>query len=199
MLASDLVCKVETCQAIQDIDESKCSYFEVFQIPESFHIDEKSLDNSFKELQKRLHPDKFASAGLQERNNSAKASASVNQFYQALKLPISRAAYILRKRYNINVLDDTQQLAVDGDLLTHIFTITERVESSSSLQEVKSIESAVADDLRECGDRLQAALAVGEAAAAVRAVMRMKYLTRLRDKAAARSEDMEESRTVLKA
>ncbi|MDW1950917.1 co-chaperone HscB, partial [Vibrio sp. 812(2023)] len=52
----------------------------------------------FRELQKRFHPDNFATASERDRLMSVQKAAQINDAYQVLKHPISRAEYILAEQ-----------------------------------------------------------------------------------------------------
>ncbi|GHU20228.1 co-chaperone protein HscB [Betaproteobacteria bacterium] len=70
-------------------------HFTLFGLSLLFRIDSLALDERFRELQARVHPDRFAHAGEQERRVSMQWSTRVNEAYQILKNPLSRAQYLL--------------------------------------------------------------------------------------------------------
>lgn len=71
------------------------NYFELFELPVAFDVPEEQLSTRFRSLQRYLHPDKFASAADAERRWSMQAASFVNEAYQTLAKPLSRASYIL--------------------------------------------------------------------------------------------------------
>lgn len=71
------------------------NYFEIFELPRSFTIDLTLLVQRFRDLQQVVHPDRFASASDQERRISMQQSTKLNEAYQILKDPLSRARYLL--------------------------------------------------------------------------------------------------------
>ena len=73
------------------------SHYRLLSVPERFSVDVKRVELSMKNLQKRLHPDKFSSAGGQmkrEKEYSEKISARVNEAYGKLRDPLLRAKYL---------------------------------------------------------------------------------------------------------
>ena len=88
------------------------NYFELFGIAEGFEIDLEALSARYRDLQRALHPDKFASAPEQERRLSMQQSTHVNTAFQVLKDPLSRARYIL----SLRGVDDQQEQATIRDL-----------------------------------------------------------------------------------
>ena len=76
------------------VDFSK-NYFDLFGLAEKFDIDNAQLVSRFQELQKQLHPDKYASKPDAERRWSMQAASFVNEAYQTLGDDLKRAIYLL--------------------------------------------------------------------------------------------------------
>ena len=70
------------------------NHFALFQMPLGFAIDSAQLDSAFRELQGRVHPDKFVSASDAERRVAMQWATRANEAYQTLKNPLSRARYL---------------------------------------------------------------------------------------------------------
>ena len=91
------------------------NFFTLLQLPETFVIDLKKLDQNYQNLQKEIHPDRFASLADEEKIASIKKAAEVNDAYQTLKSPIRRAEYLLHL-YSIDIHDE-KYTAVPQDFL----------------------------------------------------------------------------------
>ncbi|MGF1725090.1 co-chaperone HscB [Photobacterium nomapromontoriensis] len=74
------------------------NHFELFGLPFQFQLDGSLLATQFRELQRRFHPDNFATASERDRLMSVQKAAQINDAYQILKNPISRAEYMLSER-----------------------------------------------------------------------------------------------------
>lgn len=74
------------------------NYFALFDLPEAFAINDARLADNYRQLQKRIHPDKFASHTEQEQRLAVQFSAYVNQAYKCLLSPLKRASYLLELR-----------------------------------------------------------------------------------------------------
>jgi molecular chaperone HscB len=74
------------------------SHFELFGLPVAFAIDLAALDQLYRSLQAEVHPDRFASGSDAERLQSLQMATCVNEAYQTLKSPVSRARYLLQLR-----------------------------------------------------------------------------------------------------
>ncbi len=72
--------------------------FEIFGLEEKFAVDLDVLTERYQAIQKSVHPDRFAHASDQEQLLAAKKSTQVNDAYQTLKKPLTRAQYMLELR-----------------------------------------------------------------------------------------------------
>lgn len=72
------------------------NYFELFGLPAAYALDRERLDSAYRELQNRVHPDKFASKPEAEQRVAMQWATKVNEAYQTLKQPITRGAYLLQ-------------------------------------------------------------------------------------------------------
>lgn len=74
------------------------NYFELFKFSPAFDIDTAVLAERYRELQRAVHPDKFAHDTEQQKLLSVQRTAQVNDGYQTLKDPIRRAEHMLSLR-----------------------------------------------------------------------------------------------------
>jgi len=74
----------------------KLNYFELFELPARFDIDTAELERRYRELQREVHPDRFAAAPEAERRASMQMATQVNEAYRTLKSPLKRAGYLLQ-------------------------------------------------------------------------------------------------------
>src|SRR5512134_1475347 len=71
------------------------SHFELFGLPAAFSVDGEALERSYRQIQSRVHPDRFAHAGDAERRASLQWTTRVNEAYRTLKDPVQRAKHLL--------------------------------------------------------------------------------------------------------
>ena len=74
------------------------SDFELFGLPERFAQDSAAIDTRWKELQREVHPDKFAAQGAAAQRVAMQWSVRVNEAYKRLRDPLRRAAYLCEHR-----------------------------------------------------------------------------------------------------
>ncbi|MEX3021518.1 co-chaperone HscB [Kluyvera sp. STS39-E] len=70
-------------------------YFTLFGLPVGYHVDTQALAARFQDLQRQNHPDKFANASDAEQLVAVQRSANINQAWQTLRHPLTRAEYLL--------------------------------------------------------------------------------------------------------
>lgn len=71
-------------------------FFQVFGLDRRFQIDLSALEHEFHRLSRKVHPDRFARAGDNERQWSLADTALLNDAYRTLKAPLSRTEYLLK-------------------------------------------------------------------------------------------------------
>lgn len=74
------------------------NHFELFDLPVSFDIDTDNLAARYREMQRHVHPDKYANASDQDRRLSLQITALINEAFQTLKDPVRRGRYLLSLR-----------------------------------------------------------------------------------------------------
>jgi molecular chaperone HscB len=70
------------------------NHFDLFQLPTRFDLNITQLDAAFREIQTRVHPDKFVQASNMEQRIAMQWATHVNEAYQTLKNPLLRACYL---------------------------------------------------------------------------------------------------------
>ncbi|MCG6541924.1 co-chaperone HscB [Pseudomonas sp. KSR10] len=70
-------------------------HYALFELQPAFDIDLDMLSSRYRELARKVHPDRFADAGETEQRHAIERSANLNEAYQTLKSPSRRARYLL--------------------------------------------------------------------------------------------------------
>ena len=71
-------------------------YFDLFNLPATFALDNATLDARYRAVAAQCHPDKFAARSAFEQKQAMMMSTTVNEAYRTLKDPHNRAAYLLQ-------------------------------------------------------------------------------------------------------
>jgi len=70
------------------------NHFELFNLLKQFAVDAAALDSAYRDVQSRVHPDKFVSATDAEKRVAMQWATRANEAYQTLKNPQKRAQYL---------------------------------------------------------------------------------------------------------
>ena len=72
--------------------------FTLFDLPQTFALERSVLDARWRAVQAQVHPDRFAAQGAVAQRLAMQWAVRVNQAYQRLKSPLTRAAYLCELR-----------------------------------------------------------------------------------------------------
>ena len=110
------------------------NFFEIFSLPLGWEIDIEQLDVKFRALQKALHPDRYANKNDFEKRLAVQTAAIINQAYETIKHPLTRAQYLL----DLEGLDADQEshITSDGQFLMDQMLLRE------ALSEIRGSENA---------------------------------------------------------
>lgn len=64
-------------------------------LPVAFAIDAPQLERAYRDLQSRVHPDKFAAGSGADKRAAMQWATRANEAYRTLKEPVARARYLL--------------------------------------------------------------------------------------------------------
>ncbi|MAY37303.1 MULTISPECIES: Fe-S protein assembly co-chaperone HscB [Spongiibacter] len=78
------------------MSEQAADYFSMLGVPRQFDVDEASLTRAYRELQRSVHPDRFAGGSDRERRLAVQKSSQINEAYETLRSVTRRAAYLLK-------------------------------------------------------------------------------------------------------
>lgn len=71
------------------------NHFELLGLAPSFALDHSVLESRYRDLQGRVHPDRFAAAPAAEQRLALQWAARANEAYKTLRDPVDRARYLL--------------------------------------------------------------------------------------------------------
>lgn len=73
-------------------------HFSLFALPPRFAIDAAALDRAYKDVQAKVHPDRFVSSSAAERRVAMQWATRANEAFAVLRSPLRRAAYLCELR-----------------------------------------------------------------------------------------------------
>lgn len=126
-------------------------HFSLFELPVAFRLDASLLDRRYIEMQSRVHPDRFASAGEADRRLSLQWATRVNEGYQTLKKPLSRARYLLHLA--AHDVGSENNVAMPADFLVEQMEWREAVAEARAAGEHHELEHLHHRLKRDIGER----------------------------------------------
>lgn len=161
------------------------NFFELYGLPQQFEIDLVKLSVAYKALAQVTHPDKFATGSQSEKLRAVQKSAQVNDGYQTLKSPVSRAEHILELRgldlkHEQQTLQDTAFLMQQMELREQLDDVDSSADPMSSLA---LLEQDISNQIKQMIDELKRLLEPNGAEAnknAADQVRKLKFLYKLR-------------------
>jgi molecular chaperone HscB len=129
------------------------NYFDLFGLTASFSIDGETLQRSYRDIQSKVHPDRFAHAGDAERRASLQWTTRVNEAFQVLKNPVKRAKHLL-ELHGVDVAFETST-AMPPEFLMQQMELRETLEEANDAAALDALRS----DLKKQRQILEKAIA----------------------------------------
>ena len=130
--------------------------FELFGLPVQFAQDRAAIGARWKELQGEAHPDKFAAQGLSAQRVAMQWSVRINEAYQRLKQPLSRASYICE--LHGAPIQAENNTAMPTAFLMQQMQWREALDEAETLQNMDEIAVTVSKSGRELLSKIEHAL-----------------------------------------
>jgi molecular chaperone HscB len=125
------------------------NHFELLGLPVAYSVDGARLERGYRELQARVHPDRFAAGTEAERRVAMQWATRANEAYRTLRDPLDRARYLLHlKGYDTGEESNT---AMPPDFLMQQMEWREAVAESRAAGNsagLKKLHGDIAEDRR---------------------------------------------------
>lgn len=123
------------CYKMLPIPESE-NYFQFFGLKNQLNINLEELEKKFFEFCKECHPDFFVNCQDIEKNICMNRMSFINNAYQVLKDPISRAKYLLKLEIGGTA---ENQKKVPKEILFEVMELQEKIELLASEKDAEHI------------------------------------------------------------
>jgi molecular chaperone HscB len=169
----DLFC--ETCHAVQP--PGHINHFERLGVQKSFDIDVDGLERKYFELQRHLHPDRFANKTPKEKSLSQQQAVSLNEAFEVVKDPLLRADYLLQVSGVDGISHD--HTVNDPVLLMEAMETREALMEATDVAQINALSDKARRDVRDCIKSIATAFTQDNLNEARKLALRLKYLTKL--------------------
>jgi molecular chaperone HscB len=157
------------------------NYFQLFDLPVDYTVDLAQLGTRYRQLQRELHPDRYAGASAHEQRLAVQYSALINEAYTTLRKPLPRALYLLELAGISR--EDVARQQIDGGFLIAQMELREKLESMEGLIDpefvLDHLVTEISEDIAVLQRQFSQAYSVGEMSAAASACVKMQYLDKL--------------------
>jgi molecular chaperone HscB len=158
------------------------NHFELFQLPAAFDIDMDALDRAYREIQGRVHPDRFVNASDAEKRVAMQWATRANEAYQTLRNPQKRARYLCE--LNGVDLQTESNTAMPTDFLMEQMELREALDDARDAKDPAALDKLDARVRTEKKGRLARVgklLDAGDYAQAAQGVRALMFLDRFGD------------------
>jgi molecular chaperone HscB len=171
------------------------NHFELFSLPQGYALERAELDARYRDLQRSVHPDRYASASDRERRISMQQATQINEAYEVLRDPLQRGRYLLELRGH--TIEEQQSSHQDPGFLMQQMELREILAGIRQQDDPLQALDRLAQTVRGQYQSLQSALARAldgdaDSEQAITLVLRMQFFKRLQDELQELEADLED-------
>jgi molecular chaperone HscB len=141
-------------------------FFQVFGLERKFQIDLPAMEHEFHRLSRKVHPDRFARAGENERQWSLADTALLNDAYRTLKDPLFRTEYLLKlegaeigeEHAGKDRKGQKDPSRVPADLLEEVFELNMQLEEMRMARKMGEDDPQLKADLQQAERKFESLL-----------------------------------------
>jgi molecular chaperone HscB len=157
------------------------NYFNIFHLPTTYEVDTRLLKERYLALQKKFHPDRYASASKYEQRIAVQSASSVNNAFEVLLSPVKRAQYLLelagKEQHNdATTISDTDFLMAQMDLRQQIAEIRH---GDDPLTKLDVLEQQVKVEFADIEGEFSSAYTLNDLDSASAILMKMQFYAKL--------------------
>lgn len=164
-------------------DLLQSDFFTLLGVPKRFGLVQADLDSRFREMQRAVHPDRFAASDDASRRASMMLATRINEGYQTLRSPLKRASYLLHLA-GVDVGAESNT-AMPPEFLMQQMLWREQVadaRAENDLPNLTHIQTEISEEIRDAYDALGAALdGAADLNVAAETIRRLMFLEKLVD------------------
>jgi molecular chaperone HscB len=189
-----------SCGALQPPDAA-ADHFAVLGVARRYELDVGELEARYKDLSRKVHPDRFARADPRARRASLQRTVQLNEAWRTLKDPVRRAEYLLelaggRKMASAGSVGSEDDRAVPPALLMEALERREELADARMAGDharVRRLGEATRARVADAMKAIAAGFEAGRLDDVARALVALRYERRFLDEVAVHEESREEA------
>jgi len=166
-----------SCNVIQP--PSTNNFFNAFALKEQFELNLDELEQAYLELQTKLHPDLFTTKSDIEQSLALQHSILINNAYETLKAPLSRAEYLLKLQGIIVNQDNKTSLPPSNELLQEVLEIRMELEELEDKTSLQKLQKETLGNISQVTNELGNFFNQEEFTLAANHTIKLRYLTKI--------------------
>src|SRR5215204_1444874 len=100
------------------------NYFEIFGIPIQLKVDKNELPKKFFELNRKFHPDFYATSTPSEQQRALEITANLNKAFKTFQNPDETIKYVLQLK---GLLEEEEKYQLPPEFLMEVLEINEQL------------------------------------------------------------------------
>jgi len=172
--------------------EAATARFALLGLMPSFDMDDAALEASYFKQQRLFHPDRTVGKPPLERQAALQRSVDINEAYQALKTPLSRAQTLLAMQ-GLTVGTDTDSVKPTQSLLMETLSWRETIDESATPQALETTEKSLSAAHLHCLAQLSTLYRDQNWQAMAQSALRLGYIEKALQAAAQTKKRMDKT------
>ena len=123
------------------------NHFALFGLTPAYALDLDHLDRAYRDIQARVHPDRFVNSGDAERRASMQMTTQVNEAYRTLKSSVRRAKYLLELN-GVDVGFETNT-AMPPEFLMQQMELREKLEEARDVPSLGFLQKNLSEERKK--------------------------------------------------
>ncbi len=115
------------------------NYFEIFDLPISFLIQQTDLKAKYYTLSRKYHPDFFAQENEIEKNKALEISSQINKAYKTFQQSDETIKYVLQLK---GLIDEEEKYQLSPGFLMDMMELNENLEEAKSKDDIELINTS---------------------------------------------------------
>lgn len=158
--------------------EAPRDHFARLGLAPGFDLDPADLQRRYVALQRELHPDRFATRPAAERAMALGRASDLNQAYEILKTPLSRAEHLLTLKGRVR-----RHSVDDAEMLAEAMELREALAEAEDAAAVQGLLARAQNAIATAEAELARMFRADDLDAAARLTQRLSYLVKLTEEA----------------
>jgi molecular chaperone HscB len=166
------------------------NHFDLFQLEQRFDVELAQLDAAFREIQARVHPDKFVGASSAEQRIAMQWATRANEAYQTLKNPLKRARYLC-ELHGVDLQTESNTSMPMAFLMQQMAWREQLDDAKTNSAALDSLEAEVRDAHQQQLRQIAEQIAQADYHQAAQSIRQMMFLEKFSDDIAHISEHLD--------